>query len=198
MANPFAGAPMIPQDNPELPVIMRRQRMAEQLLQQSQEPLQGQMVSGHYIAPSWTQYLAKGVQGYMGRKGVEEADQRMIELAKQLRGQEQADIQKFSQLAQGTPARTIQPLTPTDDEGNPMPAAEVAGQAPNLGAAYAALLSSQSPALRQMGMQGTLQMPEILARKEERDLARKQRMEEIQMRLADARTAAAERAQLQR
>lgn len=198
MANPFAGAPMIPQDNPELPVIMRRQRMAEQLLQQSQEPLQGQMVSGHYVAPSWTQGLAKVMQSYMGRKGVEEADQRMVELAKQLRGQEQADIQKFSQLAQGTPARTIQPLTPTDDEGNPMPAAEVAGQAPNLGAAYAALLSSQSPALRQMGMQGTLQMPQIQAQKEERDLARKQRMEEIQMRLADARTAAADRAQLQR
>lgn len=198
MANPFAGTPIIPQDNPELPVIMRRQRMAEQLLQQSQEPLQGQMVSGHYVAPSWTQGLAKLVQGYMGRKGVEEADQRMVELARQLRGQEQADIQKFSQLAQGTPARTIQPLTPTDDEGNPMPAAEVAGQAPNLGAAYAALLSSQSPALRQMGMQGTLQMPQIQAQKEERDLARKQRMEEIHMRLADARTAAAERAQLQR
>lgn len=157
MANPFAGTPIIPQDNPELPVIMRRQRMAEQLLQQSQQPLQGQMVSGHYVAPSWTQALAQGVEGYMGRKGIKEADQRMVELAKQLRGQEQADIQKFSELAQGTPARTIQPLTPTDDEGNPMPAAEVAGQAPNLGAAYAALLSSQSPALRQMGMQGTMQ-----------------------------------------
>lgn len=181
-----------------MPVIMRRQRMAEQLLQQAQEPLQGQMVSGHYVAPSWTQMLAKGVQTYMGQKGLKESDERMAELARQLRGQEQADIQKFSQLAQGTPARTIQPLTPTDDEGNPMPAAEVAGQAPNLGAAYAALLSSQSPALRQMGMQGTLQMPQIQAQKEERDLARKQRMEEIQMRLADARTAAAERAQLQR
>jgi len=198
MANPFAGTPFIPSDNPELPQIMQRQRMAQMLLQQGQEPLQGQMVSGHYVAPSWTQGLAKGLQTYMGQKGLKESDEKMLELARQLRSQEQGDIQKFMELSQGKPARTIQPLTPNDDEGNPMPAAQVDAQSPDMNAAYAALLSSQSPQLRQMGMQGTLQMPQIQAQKEERDLARKQRMEEIQMRLSDARTAAADRAQLQR
>ena len=196
MANPFAGTPFIPSDNPELPQIMQRQRMAQMLLQQGQEPLQGQMVSGHYVAPSWTQGLAKGLQAYMGQKGLKESDEKMLELARQLRSQEQGDIQKFMELSQGKPARTIQPLTPNDDEGNPMPAAQVDAQSPDMNAAYAALLSSQSPQLRQMGMQGTLQMPQIQAQKEERDLARKQRMEEIQMRLSDARTAAADRAQL--
>lgn len=154
--NPFTGTQYALPDNPEIPQIMRRQRMAEQLLQQSQEPIQGQMVSGHYVAPSWTQYLAKGVQGYMGRKGTEEVDQRMIELAKQLRGQEQSDIQKFMELSQGKPAQTIQPTTAVDDEGNPMPVAQAPAQAPNMGAAYAALLGSQSPGLRQAGMQGSM------------------------------------------
>lgn len=158
MANPFAGTPFIPSDNPELPQIMQRQRMAQMLLQQGQEPLQGQMVSGHYVAPSWTQGLAKGLQTYMGQKGLKESDEKMLELARQLRSQEQGDIQKFMELSQGKPARTIQPLTPNDDEGNPMPAAQVDAQASDMNAAYAALLSSQSPQLRQMGMQGSMSM----------------------------------------
>lgn len=143
-------------DNPEIPQIMRRQRMAEQLLQQSQEPLQGQMVSGHYVAPSWTQMLAKGMQAYMGQKGLKESDQKAAELAMALRGQEQSDIQKFMELSQGKPAQTIQPLTPNDDDGNPMPVAQTQAQAPDMGAAYAALLNSQSPGLRQAGMQGSM------------------------------------------
>jgi hypothetical protein len=116
------------------------------------------MISGHYVAPSWTQMLAKGVQGYMGQKGLKESDERMAELARQLRGQEQADIEQFTKLAQGAPGRTIQPLTPMDDEGNAMPAAQVTAQAPNMGAAYAALLGSQSPSLRQAGVQGSMAM----------------------------------------
>jgi len=156
--NPFTGTQYALPDNPEIPQIMRRQKMAEQLLQQSQDPLQGQMVSGQFVAPSITQYLAKGLQAYMGRKGLTEADEKAAELARALRGQEQSDIQKFMELSQGKPAQTIQPLTPNDDEGNPMPAAQVPAQAPNLGAAYAALLNSQSPGLRQAGIQGSMSM----------------------------------------
>jgi len=63
------------QGNPaELQQIANRRKMAEQLMQQGQEPLQGQMVSGHYVAPSWTQQLAKGLNMYMGGKGMRDAD----------------------------------------------------------------------------------------------------------------------------
>lgn len=178
--NPFTGTQYALPDNPEIPQIMRRQKMAEQLLQQSQDPLQGQMVSGQFVAPSITQYLAKGLQAYMGRKGLTEADEKASELARMLRGQEQGDIQKFSELAQGTPAKTIQPLTPMDDEGNPMPAAEVPAQAPNMGAAYAALLNSQSPGLRQAGMQGVTQLPRLQAAQQEREAERAFRMQQLQ------------------
>ena len=39
--------------------IAQRQKYADLLRQQSFTPDQGQMVSGHYVAPSWTQHLAK-------------------------------------------------------------------------------------------------------------------------------------------
>ena len=57
---------------PVIQDISRQRKMAEQLRAQSQEQLNGQMVSGHYVAPSWTQQLAKLVQsgtaGYMDNK----------------------------------------------------------------------------------------------------------------------------------
>lgn len=180
MANPYTGAQFALPDNPEIPQIMRRQKMAEQLLQQSQEPLQGQMVSGHYVAPSITQYLAKGLQGFLGRKDVKESDERMAELARQLRGQEQGDIQKFMELSQGKPSQTIQPTTAVDDEGNPMPSAQMPAQAPNMGAAYAALLGSQSPGLRQAGMQGVVQLPRLQAAQQEKEAERTFRAQQLQ------------------
>jgi len=51
--------------------LKRRLRMAEAL--QQQEAPQGQMVSGHYVAPSWTQYLAGGINAYQGAKQEREA-----------------------------------------------------------------------------------------------------------------------------
>lgn len=51
-------------DDPEMQDISRQRKFAEILRQQSTEPLQGSMVSGHYIAPSVTQGLAKMLQSY--------------------------------------------------------------------------------------------------------------------------------------
>ena len=178
--NPFTGTQYSLPDNPEIPQIMRRQKMAEQLLQQSQDPLQGQMVSGQFVAPSITQYLAKGLQAYMGRKGLTEADEKASELAKALRGQEQGDLQKFMELSQGRPGQTIDPTTAVDDEGNPMPSAQMPAQAPNMGAAYAALLNSQSPSLRQAGMQGMTQLPRLQAAQQEKEAERAFRMQQLQ------------------
>jgi hypothetical protein len=42
--------------------ISRQRKLAEELRRQGSEELKGQMVSGHYVAPSWTQGLAKILQ----------------------------------------------------------------------------------------------------------------------------------------
>lgn len=54
--------------------IDRQRKMADMLMQQSFTPEQGQMVSGHYVAPSITQNLAKLLQGYTSRKINDKAD----------------------------------------------------------------------------------------------------------------------------
>lgn len=51
--------------------LQRRIKMAQQL-QDVKNP-EGQMVSGHYVAPSWTQYAANAMNKYYGRKAEEEA-----------------------------------------------------------------------------------------------------------------------------
>lgn len=51
--------------------LQRRLRLAEQL-QQSQVP-EGKMISGHYVAPSWTQQLASAYGKYRGGKAEQEA-----------------------------------------------------------------------------------------------------------------------------
>jgi hypothetical protein len=51
--------------------LKRRLKMAEALQQQAMP--EGQMVSGHYVAPSWTQYLANAYGKYQGGKQEREA-----------------------------------------------------------------------------------------------------------------------------
>jgi hypothetical protein len=49
---------------PVMQDISRQRKLAEQLRQQ--EDLNGQMVSGHYVAPSWTQHLARALNPFLG------------------------------------------------------------------------------------------------------------------------------------
>jgi hypothetical protein len=46
--------------------ISAQRKLAEQLRQQGAEQAQGQMISGHYVAPAWTQQLAKVLQSGLG------------------------------------------------------------------------------------------------------------------------------------
>jgi hypothetical protein len=65
--------------------LNRQQQMAAMLMQQSQQTPQGQMISGRYVAPSFTQNLAglaqAGVGAYLQNKG----DKQALELANRLR-----------------------------------------------------------------------------------------------------------------
>lgn len=59
---------------PEEERLKRRQAQVDALREQSMQPLQGQMVSGHYVAPSWTQGVGQLVQAYGARKGQKKLD----------------------------------------------------------------------------------------------------------------------------
>ena len=99
------GAMTMPADDASAQLILKR-RLAQADALRGQQMPQGQMVSGHYVAPSWTQYLANAVGQY---KGKQEADKAMQEdtdfqTAKQRKYAEllgETDANKFQQgLAQ--------------------------------------------------------------------------------------------------
>jgi len=77
--------------------ILRQQKMAEMLMQQGMQQPQGQMVSGRYVAPSIFQNLAGLANTYVGQKGIKEAEDAQINLAKQLRADEISAMADFNQ-----------------------------------------------------------------------------------------------------
>jgi hypothetical protein len=91
--------------------------MAQMLMQQGAQQPQGQMVSGRYVAPSFFQNILPLAQMYAGTRMAEKGDKQTLELAKQLRTQQQAMGENYfnaispqqSELAGPTP--TGAPLT---------------------------------------------------------------------------------------
>lgn len=102
--NPFTGGAAdladIPVElQPQLLQANRQQQMANMLLQQGmQGQPQGQMVSGHYVAPSWSQQLAPIATQALGLYGGYQADKAQTDLAAALRNK-QADLMKQYQEA---------------------------------------------------------------------------------------------------
>ncbi len=180
-----------------------------QLMQQAQGP-QGQMVSGHYVAPNALQYLASGLRQYVGN--AEETAVRG-EQKKLVEGQQQKiaeALRNFNTMAQGTPENA-----PGDGVGPTMPA-----QPANMRGAYAALMEAPDQQLRQAGLQGMTQLPEMEARAADRtenrefrkaeadaartarvqqlELAHEQRMENMKAQNASREQMAAEQREFQR
>jgi len=177
MANPFIQQ----QDSEEL-AILRRQRMAEQLMQQAQQPMeQGQMVSGIYVKPNFTQYLAKGLQQYMGARGVQQADEEAKALYEGRQAQTQAERQKFAELLRPKPAITL----PADQQGPVAPE-----QPGDLNAATMLAMQSRDPALQSFAFNSLANQPALAearaTRAEERafrakesELARQARIDQL-------------------
>lgn len=136
--------------------IERQRKMAELLRQQSTEMPHGSMVSGHYVAPSFTQGLAKMLQAYSARAYDDQASDQQKALAEAIRGRTQEELGTFTKLLGGEAARDIQPLTPNDDEGNAMPVVHKDAVPGDLNAAYQYAAKAQTPALQQFGVQGAL------------------------------------------
>jgi hypothetical protein len=122
--------------------ILRQQKMAEMLMQQGMQQPQGQMVSGRYVAPSIFQNLAGLANVYMGQRGIDQANQAQIDLAKRLRADETSAMADFMQQRQGRPEIAGTPDIPTETyetvKGTPAQAAIP----PNPQAAYANLYAN--------------------------------------------------------
>jgi hypothetical protein len=71
--------------NPELQDVGRQRKLAELLMVQGMQQPQGQMVSGHYVAPSFLQKLNPIANIFAGQAVSNRADKEQLDLVKKLR-----------------------------------------------------------------------------------------------------------------
>jgi hypothetical protein len=152
MAQPMLnlGGNLSPEQQIEQQQIARQQRMAELLMQQSQQTPQGQMVSGRYVAPNFFQYAAPLLQGYLGKKELGKVEDRQLDMAKRLREQGVQETQRLMNLIGGRPAtpEQVTEMAGPYTDNVPMPTAYMAAQPAievNPRLAYAEALNMQSP-----------------------------------------------------
>jgi hypothetical protein len=75
--------------------LREQQALAQKLRDQGLEMPQGQMVSGHFVAPATTQYLAQALKGYLGGQDVEAAKQGIKDLMAQRQAENQAFLENM-------------------------------------------------------------------------------------------------------
>ena len=133
--------------------ILRQQKMAEMLVQQGMQQPQGQMVSGRYVAPSFTQNLAGLANVYFGQRGLDKANLAQIDLAKQLRADESSAMADFLQQKQGRPAEMYPAQAGPMPTGGNIPLQEsTPAVAPNPQAAYANLYANPKSSAAQRNL----------------------------------------------
>jgi hypothetical protein len=126
--------------DPELQGIERQRQLAQALQQRGMQTPQGQMVSGRYVAPSFTQYLANAFDVYGGKTGVEEAEKGMAAYQQKQQKTAQQNIADALRLSRGGE----QTVYGAGMEG---PTMEVKQVAPDTNAAIAQLLRPNATAM---------------------------------------------------
>ena len=151
---------------------------------QKYEAPQGQMVSGHFVAPNILQHIAAGLRGYGAIKGEQQATEEL----KALQGKRQTAIadalRTYGDEMMGAPEKREAFVAPSFDEADaaslgPMQTVTPARQA-NPMAAYQSLLSAPDASLRQAGFQGMAKIPEMKMEAEQRAADRAFRQEEAE------------------
>lgn len=190
----------------QLDLMQRKGRYAQQ--QAMNMPSSGQMVGNRFVATNPLNYLAEMLRGYGAKRGEEQATEQL----KDLQGKRQTAIadalRNFGEKSQGAPARPIGQTfeTGANEMGDEATTQQqwAPARAPDLRGAYADLMAAPDAALRNAGMQGIIQMPQLeaarLAKEEERQFRRDEaaatrqaRMDELKMRAEDQRASQQER-----
>lgn len=89
--------------NPEIQDLSRQRKIAEMLMASGMQQPQGQMISGHYVAPSWAQQLNPLFNAAVGSASANSIDEKQLKLAEALRGKGAEETQQILQLAKTDP-----------------------------------------------------------------------------------------------
>lgn len=127
--------------------LNRQQKMAELLMAQNTQP-QGQIISGRYVAPAFTQMLQPVANMLTGAYLAKKGDERQSELAKQIRDLGAKEAEQIFAAQRGTPARSEEMAGPAYQ--GVKPSIEYAAQPGSNEAAYAAALRGYTPVAKGM------------------------------------------------
>jgi len=150
-----------------------QQAQAYQALQQSQQnkqyrsPQAQGMVGRVYVGANPLQHVAELLRTQQAQGQEQEAMKQLQGIGQQRQEAQGRDMSAFVQALRGTPANSPQPDYEGNAVGPTMPA-----KAGNPYEAYAQAAASQSPMVRQMGMQGMAQLPQMEAAKAEKEANR--------------------------
>ena len=84
--------------NPELQDISRQRKIADLLMSKGLEQPQGQMISGRYVAPSWSQNLQTLANAAIGSGLSSSLDEKQAKLAEALRAKKGEELSTFQEL----------------------------------------------------------------------------------------------------
>ena len=101
--------------SPETADIARQRRIAELLMAQGMEQPQGQVISGHYVAPSWTQQLAPLAKAAIGTGLSQSLDSKQAKLAEALRGKQAKEIEQYGELEKEDKSAALRYALSTDN-----------------------------------------------------------------------------------
>lgn len=97
----FGGQEQMPQDDTMMQLELKRKLALADALKNQAMP-EGQMVSGHYVAPSFTQYLANALGKYSGMKGEESAIKQFGDYQAAERNKMASELEKFGKAFEPT------------------------------------------------------------------------------------------------
>ena len=176
--------------------IARRRKLAESLYNQGIQALpNNEMAGGYVVRRSPLEGINKIAQVMLGVRGMKQAEEEEKALGDERNQRMAKALGDFQRHAQGAPEQTR--VLNEGGEEQTTPAVQ-----PNRQAAIESLMNSGVPEFQQTGFQTQLnefqQQPMLQAQMAEREAARAQRMQELEMRASDQRLAAQDRAALQR
>lgn len=187
--------------------IEQRRKYAEALRGQALEPIQQQSAGGYVVPIHPLQGLAKMLQAYGSRRGMEMADEQRKDLMGRMDTERSTDMTALAQALRGQPARPQQfdpqEAEQNQDQGTPMPQFHATPGDPNQAAMIA--LQSRLPDVRQMAP-GLMQIGETRAnrqedkafRGEQAQAQREFQLQQLQQRAQDQRASAQERIEAQK
>ena len=94
--------------NPELQDVSRQRKLAELLMEKGMQQPQGQMISGYYVAPSFTQQLNPLANIVAGQAIGERSDTKQAQMAVALRTQGDAAVKKVMETFKQNPQLGVQ------------------------------------------------------------------------------------------